>query len=221
MGLLRGRSYTAVIRQVTNAFGVATKGTPPPPEAVIERAAASSRRLIEWRKVMGAFQLTIPVKDKTMLLLPEERQLSVLKWIGETIPHSSRWYPVFRRYLHKLGGRVKTFGGDPSTVQPSPVGDPNGKGGPGGKGHGHGPGHERLDCFTGKIAGLIFDRFGDFEGFLLETDEGDRKFLSREKDVAELAERAWRERLRITVCSERDEPNHPATIIVRQPPAHF
>jgi BNR/Asp-box repeat len=220
-GLTRGRSYTAVIRQVTNAFGIATTPSPPQQGEVTERAAISNRRQIEWRKVIGAFQLTVPVKEKTILLVSEERQLSVLKWIGETIPHSSRWYPVFRRYLHKLGGRVKTFGGDPSTVQPSPIGDPGGKGGAGGKGRGHGLGHERLECFTGKIAGLIFDRFGDFEGFLLETDEGDRKFLNREKEVAELAERVWRERLRITVCAERDEPHRPATIIVRQPPAHF
>jgi hypothetical protein len=213
-GLTRGRSYTAVVRQVTNAFGVATP-PPPPPEVAIERSVISTRRRIEWRKVIGAFQLTIPVKDKTSMLVAEERQLSVLKWIGETIPHGSRWYPVFRRYLHKLGGRVKTFGGDPTTVEPSPTGD-GGKTSTGGTGHGD----ERLDCFTGKIAGLMFDRFGDFEGFLLETDEGDRKFLSREKDVAELAERVWRERLRITVCVERDEPHRPATIIVRQPPAH-
>jgi hypothetical protein len=201
-----GSSFTAVIRQVTNAFG----------EAAREKAASKGGRQIEWRKVIGAFQLAIPVKDKRTLLPVEERQLSVMRWIGETIPHSSRWYPVFHRYLEKLGARVKTFGGDPGTILPSPTGDGKGKGN-GGHG-GPGQGGEDLLCFTGKIAGLIFDHFGDFEGFLLDDGRGDRKFLSREKGVAELVERAWRERLRITVCVERDQPDSPASIVIRQPP---
>jgi hypothetical protein len=115
-----GQSFTAVIRQVTNAFGVV--GSTPPPSRVAARRKAASKggRQIEWRKVIGAFQLTIPVKDKRTLLPVEERQLSVMRWIGETIPHSSRWYPIFHRYLEKLGTRVKTFGGDPDTFLPSP-----------------------------------------------------------------------------------------------------
>ena len=60
---------------------------------------------------------------------------------------------------------------------------------------------ERI-LFTGKIAGLIFDHFGDFEGFILDTEDGERRLFSREKEIEELAERAWRERLRITVCVE-------------------
>lgn len=63
--------------------------------------------------------------------------------------------------------------------------------------------------------------FGDFEGFLLDTEDGEREFFSREKDMEELAERAWRERLRITVCVERHEPHRPTSIIVREPPAPF
>jgi len=89
---------------------------------------------------------------------------------------------------------------------PSPTGDGKGRGN---GGHGQ-PGHgsEDLLCFTGKISGLIFDHFGNFEGFLLDEGRVDRKFLSRETGVAELVERAWRERLRITVCVERDEHTH-------------
>ena len=213
-----GRSFTAVIRQVTNAFGV-VGSTPPPPGVARKKTASKGRRQIEWRKVIGAFQLNIPVKDKRTLLPVEERQLSVMRWIGETIPHASRWYPVFHRYLQKLDGRVKSFGGDPGTILPSPTGDGRGTGT---GGHGH-PGHgcEDLLSFTGKIAGLIFDHFGVFEGFLLDDDGGNRKFLSREKGVAELVERAWRERLRITVCVERSDPHSPATIVVRQPPVAF
>jgi hypothetical protein len=75
--------------------------------------------------------------------------------------------------------------------------------------------------FTGKISGLIFDHFGDFEGFVLETLESEHMFHSREKEMERLAERAWRERLRVTVYAERDEPHRPVSILVREPPARF
>ena len=61
---------------------------------------------------------------------------------------------VFRRYLEQIAERVKAFGGDPVGILPSPTGDGGRK---------HPP--EEHKAFTGKIAGLIFDRFGDFEGF--------------------------------------------------------
>ena len=85
------------------------------------------------------------------------------------------------------------------------------------------PGHgaeAKLEA-TGKIAGLMFDHFGDFEGFILETEESERTYKSREGEIKQLAERAWAQRLRITVISERHEPHRPLKIIVRQPPAPF
>lgn len=68
---------------------------------------------------------------------------------------------------------------------------------------------------------LVFDRYGDFEGFLLDTEDGDRRYTTRERDLAELAERAWRERLRITVCTEHHTPHRPETITVLPPPVSF
>jgi hypothetical protein len=212
----RGEVFEIAVRQLTNAFG---KRTPPPPEiaelgdvAEVDAAAATKAARIEWRRVLGAFQLTIPVKPKAALLEREERLLSVLRWIAEAIPHHNRWYPVFRRYLKQVGGRVSAFGGDPNQILPSPSGE--------GRRPPEAPAPERR-AFTGKVAGLIFDHFGDFEGFLLETDEQQHKVLSRERDLAELAERAWRERLRITVWVEQGEPHRPLTIIVWQPPVPF
>ena len=210
-----GQVFKIFVRQVTNAFGT------PPPEppkiaSPIHRAAAAGPARIEWRRVLGAFQLTIPVKTKGELLASEERELSVLRWIAESIPKHNRWYPVFRRYLERIGGRVVVFGGDPTKVPPSPTGEWKRRHRP----H-EGPVHEGRRAFTGKIAGLIFDRFGDFEGFLLDTEDGDRNFFSREREIEALTERAWRERVRITVLTERDEPHRPLTIIVRQPPAPF
>ena len=74
---------------------------------------------------------------------------------------------------------------------------------------------------TGKIAGLIFDRFGDFEGFILDSRETERKFFSRDVGIADIAERAWRERLRVTVWAESHESSHPLRILVHQPPTTF
>ena len=205
-----GRTYTIVVRQITNAFGklrgASSKNT-------------KEKTAIEWRRVSGAFQIAVPVKSKKTLLLTEERNLSVMKWIGEAIPSANRWFPVFKRYLQLLGGRVKVFGGDPTKVFPSPTGSgvPGLHGLPGPKRHGHGP-----DIgFSGKISGLLFDHFGDFEGFILETEEGERKFWSRERNMKELAERAWSERLRITVRTDHHDPERPVLIIVGVPPASF
>jgi murein tripeptide amidase MpaA len=213
--LPRGEVFNVVVRQLTNAFGKATPPPPPPPSIAIRRAVAAvaAPAELEWRRVIGAFQLTIPVRNKELLLVREERDLSVLRWIAEFIPHHSRWYPVFHRYLSQIAGRVTTFGGDPNQILPSPTGDGRRKH----RCHPEPEGEERR-ALTGKIAGLIFDRFGDFEGFLLDTEDGECKFFSRERDIAELAERAWRERLRITVCAERHSPHQPECIIVRQPP---
>jgi hypothetical protein len=204
--LQQGQSFSSVVRQLTNAFAepvILARGQQTTP-------APAAAQIIEWRRVSGAFQLTVPVKAKGILLAPEERDLSVLRWIGEAIPPQSRWHLVFRRYLEQIAQRVKAFGGNPVGILPSPTGDGGRK---------HPP--EEHKAFTGKIAGLIFDRFGDFEGFLLDTEHGERRFLSRERDVAELAERVWRDRLRITVLVDRDEPHRPSSIIIRQPPSHL
>lgn len=121
---------------------------------------------------------------------------------------------MFHLYLEGIAGRVRGFGGDPTKILPSPTGDGIPK-------HRRHEEHEPRLAYTGKIAGLIFDRFGDFEGFLLDTEDGERKFFSREKEIEELAERAWRDRLRISVWAECDEPHRPLSIIVREPPAPF
>jgi hypothetical protein len=221
----KGQSFHVVVRQVTSAFGAFGRrpsSSPQRPATQHALALQQSRKFFEWRKVLGAFQLNIPVKTKDALVVPEERLLSVLRWIFQAIPPHNRWYPVFSRYLEEIGGRVHGLGGDPSKVPPSPTGDPEPK-------HRHHRGdedeererREEREAATGKIAGLIFDRFGDFEGFLLDTEDGERRFFSREKEIEELAEQVWRERLRITVRAERDEPHRPLSIIVREPPAPF
>jgi hypothetical protein len=192
--LRSGESFEVAVRQLTDATGPGRRGT----------AAGEVR----WRKVIGAFQLTIPVGEKRLLLAREELSLGVLRWIGEAIPTGSRWYPTFQRYLDGVAGRVTAFGGDPAKVLPAPPG-------------GQPAGRSEHEAATGKVCGLRFDRFGDFEGFTLATAHGEREYDSREPDLAELAERAWRERLRITVWSDRHHHRRPEAIVIREPSARF
>src|SRR5262249_31644825 len=55
--------------------------------------------------------------------------------------------------------------------------------------------------FTCKIAGSV-------------SEDGERRFVSREKDMASLADHARRERLRITLIAEREEAHRPLEIVL-------
>lgn len=83
------------------------------------------------------------------------------------------------------------------TIQPSPwgaKGAPHQTGGNGGR-------RERRHKATWKADGVIYDRFGDFEGFLLLTEEGDqRDFCSREAEIESLARFALEQRVKIQPC---------------------
>lgn len=209
-GVKRGQQFDLLIRQIT-PFG--RKGSTKPgfhPEASLQ----SSR--LSWRRVLGSFQISIPVTTKDLMLEPEERLLSILRWILLSVPPHDRWYQVFSRYVAQIADRVRGLGGDPGLIAPSPTGELQ----PPEPVHPCPRPKDRVG-YTGKMTGLIFDHFGDFEGFVLETDEREHKFFSREKDMEELAERVWSERLRITVWTERDKPHRPHTITVHMPPAHF
>lgn len=74
------------------------------------------------QQVIGSFEITIPVSDAPLMLEEERRDLSVLKHIATTIPSANRWYPIFQRYIHGLGGKVDALGGDSSAVHPNPDG---------------------------------------------------------------------------------------------------
>ena len=193
----KGQAFTVVVRQVTSGAGA---------RQLDDRNAKATA--IE-RRILGTFQLTIPVSTEEALLEPEERLLSIMRWIEEGIPANDRWWPVVARYVAQIADRVEGFGGDPTQILPSPTGDgipkpPRPE-----------PKPEKCIDFAGKISGLVFDRFGDFEGFLLDSEDGERAFHSREREMEELVERAWRERLRVTVRVDRGEPRTPQSIIIR------
>jgi hypothetical protein len=205
----KGQVFKLVVRQITAASGV--KVIPPPvigsethrdPEVL----AKQSRALIRWRKSIGSFQVTIPVRTREVMLAPEERLLAVLKWIQRSIPATDRWFAVFGRYVAVVADRVRALGGNPDQIKPSP-GDPGPHRPP------HRPGEQRVH-FVGKIVALIYDRFGDFEGFILDTEDGERAFRSREPAIERLARLAWEERILVEVVVERDNMQRPETLLL-------
>ena len=73
-------------------------------------------------RVLGGFQLTIPVKTDPEILPAELDKLAVLRYIQLTIPAASRWHELFKRYVDGVVGRVRGLGGDPTAIEPSPYG---------------------------------------------------------------------------------------------------
>ena len=206
LGIRKGQSFGIVVRQVANA--TVTNASAQPTK---ERGRAS---LPKWRRILGSFQMTIQVETKDRMLAPEERSLSVMRWIQQGIPAASRWTPVFQRYVAQIAERVSGLGGNPALVQASPSGQgllsaqPATQGGlPSGPG------------FTGKVIAIKYDRFGDFEGFALRTEHGaEHCFHSREHEIEALALLAWSERIRLTVFAAPNKPHEPQSIVFLDAP---
>jgi hypothetical protein len=136
--------------------------------------------------------------------------LAILKW-RLSISASDRWHPVLRRYVDYVSARVNGMGGNAATIPAAangyyPVPE---------TGHGV-PVQDHH--YTGKIAGIVYDRFGDFDGFLLETEAGEnRMFRSTESAVEALVRRAWEDRTLVTVHADHLHPEWVASIILRRP----
>jgi hypothetical protein len=193
-GIKQGQTFNIVVRQVTSAA----------------RQVVNFQRITNTRYVFGGFQITIPVSVKSEMLVPEERILSVMRWIQESIKPNDRWYPVLIRYLEQLAGRVDALGGDANSVPATQTGI-----WPGlfrHKDHRH-------SSFTGKVDGIVYDRFGDFQAFILVTLDGERRrFESYETRVLRLVERAWEERILTTVVVHRDHPERLVEILLHGAP---
>ena len=210
VGVKKGEEYEVVVRQVTSG----DYATPIPQVRARSKRAraqvAAPPSQYAWRHTIGIFKLTIPVDSKSDLRETEERYYAILQFIANSIPAASRWFPVFERYLRQVAGRVAGFGGDPGLIPPSGTG--------GLPGDGHKPGRcedERLSEFAGKIAGLTYDHFGDFEGFVLEEGCGrTRRFRSRERAMAQVIQEAWRERATVIVLTEKKDECCPVEVII-------
>jgi hypothetical protein len=219
-GIRSGELFTVLVSQLTNASGAVSPPPPPPasPRARVAAPDAERENLAQWRRMIGAFQVNIPVSTKEQMLQTEELRYSIFAWITNAIPRSSRWYKVMRRYIALLGPRLTELGGNPSEIKPSQNGYdglPHHR-----KPHPTPPHRQHWDgeaCFEGKVAGLIYDHFGDFEGFILEQFDGaERRFLSREREIEIVARMGWEDRILVTVVAERHDEHHVRLIILRR-----
>jgi pro-kumamolisin-like protein len=213
-GVTAGQEFTITVRRISTRRAGAS---PPPPPIEGEAAGTTAevddprRQLMRnWRYIVGTFAVRIPVATADTILPLEEDTLAIMKWrLGQMAP-PNRWIPVLKRYIDLIEQRVNGLGGQAGTIEPSPWGAHGAPhGGVGVRGH----------EATGKVNGIAYDRFGDFEGFFLLTEAGhERGFVSREAEIESLVRFAWEERVVITVETEAHEPERPARIILRRAP---
>jgi hypothetical protein len=216
-GVKKGDKYEVIVRQVTSVdyrqpVLQTTKHRGRKSQAVAEPPPSQ----YAWRRTSGIFKLTIPVDTRTGLLETEERYYAILQFIAKSIPLVSRWYPVFQRYLTQVAGRVAGFGGYPGKILPSGTGSLPGDG----KKHPVPRHHDHLIEFVGKVAALIYNHFGDFEGFVLEEGcNRVRRFESRECRLASVLREAWKDRAVVRVITDsRDESCVLEVVVGGQPP---
>lgn len=191
----RVRTYTAPPPIVINAPGplhapeVSHRGKPVAAKKDTKRQEQAQPQR-SWRYITGAFQINIPIQPDSDILPFDMNTLAIFKWRLSMMPLTNRWYPVMKRYIDILSARIDGLGGNSDSIQPSPTGLPQ----PVGK-----PGRKHLKEYTGKICEILYDCFGDFEGFKLCSCSEERAFASREKGIEKVARYACRDRLLVSV----------------------
>lgn len=215
--MVTGQEFDILVRRVATrripiieAPGVVgslppTAGKEPRPRArALPARAAAPREPAGWRYVVGTFQVKIPVSNAEAMLLPEENTLAIMKWRLQQMPPSSRWYPVLQRYVGYLAGRVDGLGGDSGSILPSPSGVP--------VDHIVGPVERE---HTGKVCEVLFDCFGDFEGFVLSDCCGAHTFETRQRGIGEIVLRACREQLLLSVFVQGRHEHRIRRLVIR------
>lgn len=215
VGVRAGQEFDVLVRRISTRKSD-DRNAPVPVLAHDSASAAAKDKhaSLDWRYIVGTFQVKIPVAQDDVLLLPEENTLAIMKWRLLQTPPGSRWYPVLIRYIEYLSARVNAFGGNAGLVLPSPNGVPvpvhAG-------GHGKGAHGTHDEEFTGKVEGIVYDRFGDFEGFHLLTEAGQhRQFHSHEAEIEHLVRFAWADRVVISVLIDHHHPERPVAIVLRR-----
>ena len=150
----------------------------------------------EWRYVIGTFQVKIPVATAAVMLRPEEDTLAILKWRLQQMSPASRWYPVMQRYIDIVAGRVAGLGGDPNAIPPSLAGAPLPTYDP----------CKDVVHFRGKVEEVFFGCSGELTGFVLAECCQCHRLRSHEPAIAEIALRALKERLTLSVYALRSDP---------------
>jgi hypothetical protein len=177
--------------------------------------AAVANASFNWRQSLGAFQIRIPVTDKTVMRPIEEDTLAILKWRLQEQTTTYRWRPVWERLIAITEARVAGLGGDPAKIPPSLGGYQPPCPEPGGDGDGDDD-RDRL-ITVGKIVGVVFDRFGDFAGFDQLTEHGhEYRYVSREAGIERIVQLAWRERWVVEVVAKRRGHDEDAVLRVER-----
>jgi hypothetical protein len=214
-GVKSGQDFTISVRRITTRRAQIEQPAPPPQQPQGRRARDvidPGRTTRNWRVITGTFAVRIPVTTPDVMLPVEDNTFSIMKWRLDQMQPSNRWVPVLRRYLGYVEARINGLGGDSGKIIPSPVGI-----------YWHKPilpVHDKVKIHdqTGKVEGIIYDRFGDFEGFLLLTEHGEeRRFRSHESEIEDLVRFAWEERVVITVVTSQLDHDCPVSIILRRP----
>jgi hypothetical protein len=220
-----GQVFEILVRRVSTRQG-RLKPAPPPPGPKIATQSApwvrakaavaapeSDGTTFTWRQILGAFTVRIPVTHRDVMLPIEENTLAVLRWRYKHANPLYRWRPVWERLIRLTERRVEGLGGDPSRIPPSLGGYQGGKHRPGQGEPGRGD-HDRRDerhdrSITGKIDGIVYDRFGDFAGFCLRDEHGcEHHYRAREAAIERLALEAWRERWVVTAVADKEHHHY-------------
>jgi hypothetical protein len=204
--VLTGQEFNVVVRRIGRRgnIKVTTQGQLETKRAAT-LAAAESRRLSNWRYVIGTFQVKIPVWTPQAMLGPEENTLAILKWRFLQMAPSNRWYAVLQRYISYISDRVAGLGGDPNAIPPSLTGAPR----------------QFLEpCadvveFCGKVTEIVFDCFGDLEGFVLTDCCRCHRFNTRERELGEILIRACKDRLSLSVFALRSDRSRIQRLVIR------
>ncbi|GEM_PF-2409545 len=248
-GIKAGNEFNIVVRRITTRqLTTKTNPAPPVLQRHVKgglvKLEQQAPKVLVWRYITGTFLFQIPIQKESLILPVDENLLAIFKWrLGLIGPHN-RWTPVLERFIAYLVARILAMGGNPALIPPSANGyynpshgghgggHPGGHGGghpghPGGHGGGLGGGHGghpgahgcELHAYTGKVSDMVFDRFGDFEGFGLHTETcEERRFHAHESEMQALIYRAWTERFVITVFVEHEESHEVASVVLRRAP---
>jgi hypothetical protein len=235
--VVSGQQFNVVVRKLRARTLQAPTRPPPAPqitksEKKLQLKVATPSAPGYSVAVIGSFNVRIPVSRGELLLRAESDTLAIMKARLAATPTTSIWYPVLKRYVGYLSGRVDGFGGSASAIPPSLGGAPIPLPGPGqGKGN--------KICFCGKISGICYNGAGDFDGFLLEVEQckaghehpcehlkpdccqkkgvHEHRFHSTKEHIYKLVDRAWRHSVPITVCVLVEKPDEIDTLVLRGP----
>jgi hypothetical protein len=216
-GIAVGQEFDVVVRRITTRQITVPPPPPPPPPIQRKKAAPASPEIVItkkllWRYITGSFLVRIQVQKEAKILPVDENLLAVLKWRLGIIQPGNRWYPVLLRWISYLNGRIIGMGGNPGKIPASPNGyqPPSSHGKPDGS-------HER--CYTGKVVKLLYNCFGEFEGFDLKTCGCELHcFRVCEPDMEQLLYRAWEKRFTITICVCKHEKHKVESIALLRAP---